>query len=360
MHTIFPAPYRVALFDRLESHFDVFVAFEDTRDAAHDRDDQWYTKYLGPNAVIASSREGAPVYKTAIKNVQSFDAVMVYEYSTAMAMRLMLRCLRQRVPYLINADGAFINRDPLKAAVKRFFVSRASACLAGSASAEDYFREYGAKPTNIVRHEFSNLEDADIRKSVPTAHEKSAIRRKLDLPTEGIVFLAIGQFIHRKGFDLLLQSWSHLDTRATLVMMGGGPEEHRYREIIEENGLQNVLVKGFGPKESVFDHYLASDCFVLPTREDVWGLVINEAMACGLPVITTNHCVAGMELIEQRINGFVVDTEDPEALGQAMGEIAADTALRFAMGSANIAKISSHTIDKVVNSHADTLERVLA
>lgn len=360
VHTTFPAPYRVALFDRLKSRYEVLVAYEDARDTAHERDEAWYSEHLGSNAFIARSSEGSRAYKTALRELRSFDAVLVYEYSSTRAMRLMLRCLRMKVPYLINADGAFINKNPLKTAVKRFFISRASACLAGSESAEAYFLQYGAKPLRIFRHKFTNLEDADVRKSVPTALERATLREELSLPSDGVIFLAIGQFIHRKGFDLLLESWRDLSSGgATLVIMGGGPEESRYREIIEKSRLENVLVNGFGPRESVFRHYLASDCFVLPTREDVWGLVVNEAMACGLPVITTDHCVAGRELIDQRINGFVVEVGDTEALRRAMEEIAADPEMRFAMGSSNIAKMSSHTIASAACSHAEAIERVL-
>lgn len=360
VHTTFPAPYRVSVFDGLKSCFDVFVAYEDARDVAHPRNDEWYSRHLGPNAVIASSRGGASVYRSAVRRIQSFDAVLLYEYSTTPALRLMLRCLMKRVPYLINVDGGFVNRNPVKTVVKRFFIRRASACLAGSDSADTYLRKYGARPAQIFRHKFTNLEEQDVRKAIPSPLEKETIRRRLGLPVEATIFLAIGQFIHRKGFDILLQAWRHLDPRATLVIMGGGPEENLYQAIIEEHHLKNVLIRGFGPKKTVFDHYLASDCFVLPTREDVWGLVINEAMACGLPVVTTTRCVAGLELIVPRVNGIIVDVEDREALAKAMDELATNRSLRSAMAVANLSKIADYTIDSVVQSHGEALHYVLA
>lgn len=65
-----------------------------------------------------------------------------------------------------------------------------------------------------------------------------------------------------------------------LVIVGGGEEENQYRQYIADHNLENVQLVGFKQKEEIFEYYKAADLFVLPTREDIWGLVINEAMAC--------------------------------------------------------------------------------
>ena len=58
------------------------------------------------------------------------------------------------------------------------------------------------------------------------------------------------------------------------------------------------------------DYYLAADVFVLPTLEDVWGFVINEAMVCGCPIVTTYDCGASRDLVKNRVNGFLVETRE--------------------------------------------------
>ena len=359
MQTTFPAPYRADVFERLKAHFYIFVAYENFSDAAHHRHTDWYATHLGPDSVVVKSRGGRRRYALAKKRLREYDAALIYEYSTPMAMLLMLACLRQGVPYLINVDGGFIHNNPVKNIVKTFFVRRARACLAGSESAERYLRAFGAKPSDIYRHNFSNLSFDDLRQEPLNPQDKVATRRSLNLPPQGPIFIAVGQFIPRKGFDVLLDAWPDFDTTATLVLMGGGPEASRYQNLIVRNGLHNVILRGFGDKETVFSYYQASDCFVLPTREDVWGLVVNEAMACALPVITTNRCIAGVELIEQGVNGFTVDPEDPVALAGAMRAIIQDRELRHAMAEANIEKISSYTVENVAQSHADSIEHVL-
>src|SRR5699024_11074740 len=144
--------------------------------------------------------------------------------------------------------------------------------------------------------------------------------------------ITVGQFIYRKGFDILLAAWKDLDKKYQLIILGGGELEGEYRRYIERCSYQNVFVLGFMPKEDLFKYYEASDVFVLPTREDIWGLVVNEAMACGLPVITTEKCIAGMEYIDNGVNGFIVPTENPGILHDKMEYLLMNDVEREKMG----------------------------
>ena len=99
--------------------------------------------------------------------------------------------------------------------------------------------------------------------------------------------------------------------------------------------------------DDVRKYYHAADCFVLATRGDTWGLVINESMAAGLPVITTKKCVAGCCLIEDDVNGYLVEADNVEELAQAICKLHHDEATRFLMGRNNLEKISKYTIENM-------------
>ena len=129
--------------------------------------------------------------------------------------------------------------------------------------------------------------------------------------------LTVGQFIHRKGFDILLKAHQYNDDDVALIIIGGSPTEE-YLKIIKDYNLKNVYFIEFQKKSVLAQYFKAADLFVLPTREDIWGLVINEAMGYGLPVITTENCVAGIELIEDGINGYIVPNEDVKELSEKM------------------------------------------
>ena len=93
---------------------------------------------------------------------------------------------------------------------------------------------------------------------------------------------------------------------------------------------------------------------MLPTREDIWGLVINEAMAYGLPVITTDRCVAGLELVEEGRNGYIVPVEDEQVLADKMrAALASDME---AMGKASLEKIRPYTLENMARVHAEIFE----
>ena len=103
-------------------------------------------------------------------------------------------------------------------------------------------------------------------------------------------------------------------------------------------GITNVHFIDFMPKKELADYYRAADIFVLPTREDIWGLVINEAMAYGLPVVTTEKCVAGVEMVCEGHNGYIVPVENTDALKKAIvkafhisGEAVLNTAKKYSI-----------------------------
>lgn len=183
--------------------------------------------------------------------------------------------------------------------------------------------------------------------------EKETIRRKLGIQTPYLV-LSVGQFIHRKGFDILLKAMKTVHADATLCLIGGTPTDE-YNSIIKENKLTNVTFRPFLSKDELNEYYKASDLFVLPTREDIWGLVINEAMSQGLPVITTDRCVAGLELISDK--NLIVPSEDSVDLGKAINNILDNVSFRRAISTYNLNKIRNYTIESMAASIFKTLSK---
>lgn len=92
------------------------------------------------------------------------------------------------------------------------------------------------------------------------------------------------------------------------------------------------------------------------TRGDTWGLVINEAMANGLPVITTKRCVAGVELIKDGENGYIIDVDDTEALVNKILTLRDNEELCRQMSLTNINKMQTNTIDQIAKNHIQVLE----
>ena len=349
-----PAPYRVDVLCGLSEKYDIDVYFErlldQNRNARYCGEGEGYT--------VLTTPELMQEYKAKIKNIRQYDMVLAHDYTSKMGMQLMLHCIFAGVPYCINCDGAFVYPHWLKDRIKSFFIKRATAFFASGQSAKEYLTHYGATEDKIYYHKFTATHRKDMPAECPTKEERSAYRKELGFAEKKTV-VSVGQFIHRKGFDVLLDAWKGMPQDCQLLLIGGGQEKDNYLQQIREQGLQNVEILDFVDKEKIFDYYRASDLFVLPTREDVWGLVINEAMSCGLPVITTDMCVAGKELIEDDSQGYVIPIDDAALLHEKMVEILADPERAEAMGRKNHAKIQDYVVENIVAGHLEVLEQLM-
>ena len=121
---------------------------------------------------------------------------------------------------------------------------------------------------------------------------------------------------------------------------------------VEKNGLTNVHFIDFKAKEELKCFYRAADIFVLPTREDIWGLVINEALANGLPVVTTKRCVAGLELVTNNYNGYIVDVDNSLQLTDAIN-LAIENSERLSANA--LTSIHNYTIESMAETHEKLL-----
>ena len=213
----------------------------------------------------------------------------------------------------------------------------------------------GADPDKCYTYRFTSLHETDILKEPVCINEKEELRKKLNI-TEPKVILGVGQFIHRKGWDMLMKAAVAIN-RDIGVYIVGGKTPPEYENLKSTLKLNNVHFVDFKVKDELSEYYKAADLFVLPTREDIWGLVINEAMAHGLPVITTDRCIAGLELIEDGESGYIVPSDDAVNLSNRIGSVLSDEKLRDKMSRKSLKKIREYTIEEMVRRHMSVLKR---
>ena len=122
-------------------------------------------------------------------------------------------------------------------------------------------------------------------------------------------------------------------------------------------GLKNVHFVEFMPKEQLWKYYQMADFLVLPTRYDSWGLFVNEAMANGLPVITTRQCAAGLELIVDGENGYLVNADDVPSLTEKINYLLSHPEEREKMAWNNIQKIQPYSFEQQATVTIQALNR---
>lgn len=354
-----PSPYRVKFFNELGKSCELTVLFE--KRTSDERDASWkeYTfdtfngVFLNGKSISADMAY-CPEVVNYVK-VQKWDAVICSDFLSPTGMKLTGYLKRRHIPYILESDGGFASPDSfLKKALKKKAICGADLYLSTGMGHDDYYASYGAPRKKIVRYPFSSVSDKEILSAPVSVEDKKALREKLRI-TEQQVILAVGQFIPRKGFDILLNAANNITSGIGIYFVGGRPTEE-YVQLKEKHHLENVHFVGFKKPDELKEYYMAADVFVLPTREDIWGLVINEAMAFGLPIVTTNRCLAGVELVKDRENGFIVPVEDSKALSDSLNRILSDSELIRLMNEDNLKKAHDYTIESMVKAHIQIFE----
>ena len=356
----YPAPYRVAVFQGLSKEYDLDVFFETCKN--ENRNADWFCKSGELKFHVLDNQVAWKLFKSKLKNISQYDFALAYDRMTKPGFLTIKACRKHEIPYFLNSDGWIMHKNLPKRIIKRMIVPGQNRAAAGifcsGKAAANGAKFYGARDEQIFFHPFSSLTAEDILEEPIGWEEKERLRIALKLE-EKVTVLTIGQFIPRKGFDILIRAWEGIGDRAQLLIIGGGDDRPKYEQLISERGIKGITILDFMPKAELFRYYKAADIFVLPTREDIWGLVVNEAMAQGLPVITTDNCMAGVELIENGVNGYVVKTESVDEMRERLRELIKSPQLRAEMAKNNLKKIAPYTMENVAKCHIEAINQVL-
>jgi glycosyltransferase involved in cell wall biosynthesis len=172
-----------------------------------------------------------------------------------------------------------------------------------------------------------------------------AIRREFDLPDR--YFLNAGRFVAVKGVLDLLEAYANLDatirSSVGLVLAGDGVLKEQLARRAAQIRPGAVRFPGFMQKDRLPELYALADAFVFPTLSDTWGFVVNEAMACGLPVITTDVAGCVADLVQDGWNGCVVPAGDVSRLSWSLSKLATDDPLRRLMGERSTERIAGYS-----------------
>ena len=127
-----------------------------------------------------------------------------------------------------------------------------------------------------------------------------------------------------------------------------------------KKGIHNVVFAGFQQKQELPSYYVAADVFVFPTLGDAYGLVVDEAMTCSLPVISTNAVGEIHDRIEDGLNGYIIQPENAESLCDRMERLVRDPKLRERMSQYSAEKIKEHTPARWAEGFENAVDKILS
>jgi glycosyltransferase involved in cell wall biosynthesis len=256
------------------------------------------------------------------------DAVVCVGYADPEIHEAAAWAMARNVPIVTCSDSTRIDeiRTPLREALKRRIVTAFDAALVAGERADAYLGNLGLpsrcrfRPWDVVDNGHFQ-QGADAARSAPRP-----ARARLGLPDR--YFLCVARFVAKKNLTGLVDAYARYAAAAgaaawSLVLSGAGPLEAELRAQVSAAGLsERVHFPGFVQYPDLPALYGLSEALVLPSASDQWGLVANEAMAAGLPVLVSVRCGCAPDLVRDGENGFVFDPFDPTGMASRLGQMA--------------------------------------
>jgi len=280
---------------------------------------------------------------------RAYTAIVVNGWHFQSAWRTIFACWANRIPVLIRGDshlrGPATFRQAIKRPLYRQFVPRLDGCLAAGAWSREYFEKYGAKKHHIftVPHCVDNNTFA--RQMDLLRPRRQELRCKWGIPADATVFLFAGKFIPIKRPLDFVNAVGRCAAESLPVMglmAGDGPLRKQCEDQARSAGAP-VRFTGFLNQSQIAEAYAVADALVVPSAVETWGLVVNEAMASGLPCIVSDRVGCGPDLIESGSTGDIYPMGDAGALAALMGRYA-DSGTLTAMGRNATRKIESYSV----------------
>lgn len=235
-------------------------------------------------------------------------------------------------------------RDWIREKLKRALVREFDAALVGGHRHVEYLVKLGMPADRVVRG-YDVVDNDHFALGADAARcTWEAERRRRALPRD--YFLCSARFVRKKNLAYLLREYA--DYRAQvghrawkLVLLGDGPLRPRLEREIRKLALEpDALLPGFKQYAELPAYYGLARAFVLPSLAEQWGLVVNEAMAAGLPVLVSQAC-GSSELVEPDVNGWIFDATQPGALAERMRELHRQSEAATVMGLASRRRIAA-------------------
>jgi glycosyltransferase involved in cell wall biosynthesis len=207
--------------------------------------------------------------------------------------------------------------------LKTFFIRHCDGFVVPGKSSFEYLRSLGSPEARISTA--SNAVDNHwfAAQAENTRTHAAEFRENLGLPSRFILF--VGRLVSEKGVFDLLAAYAKLESglrsEVGLVFAGDGVSREKLAHQAKLISPGTVCFPGFRQREDLASLYALAECLVLPTHSDPWGLVVNEAMACGLPVIVSTVAGCAADLVEDGWNGYVVPPKDVEKLRVAIDSL---------------------------------------
>lgn len=340
-----PAPYRVAMLNHAvamlaQAEIELVVVFAAAgyRRRAYWRDNLKKVRFPyrmldDPSLEIGEKLFNFSFSLPRVLNREKADLLVLPAFSIPSQLAY-LHIFRRKIPFLI-----YSGETPVQAArrrlewfrirARRFFLSRCAGCIAYGTESRQFLMDYGVPEERV----FVAINSIDTEAFMAAQASRKPKPRDESAPPR---MLYVGNLQKLKGLDLALKALHRAGQSGPEIafdIVGGGPDESRLKHLVQELRLERVVFWGAKPYEEIPDFYAAADFLIFPSLYDIFGLVMVEAAAMGLPIIASSRAGGTVDVVRDGWNGYSVDPEDTEHLAECIADLRDHPEKRGIMGA---------------------------
>ena len=312
-----------------------------------------FFSYVNPG-IIRELRAGA------------YDAVIVFGWGHLSAWLAFAAARLVRTPWILYGDSVSIFdqengwlKRKLKRAILRPLFRSTSAFLVMGKLNQEFYDSYGVPREKCFRMPYPVDNAFFVRAAEKARAHRAEVRARYGIPVDAVVVVFVGKLIPRKRPHDVLEVVRRLQPTLPYLgalLVGDGKLRASLEAEIAQKGLRNAFLFGFKNQTELPAVYAISDIFVLPSAVDKWGLVANEAMACGLPVVVSDRTGVSGDLVKHGENGFVYPAGDVASLERLVSALALNSELRRQMGKRSSEIIRTYGYEQCIEGIAEALK----
>ncbi len=298
-----------------------------------------------------------------------YDALWMHGYNHAYYFIAFLAAKSKRLPILFRGETHLgLKRSKWKTVAHNIFAwiffKNIDVCLSIGTANALYYKSHGVPDEKIVSVPYAVDNARFINESKELVEGRGFTRESLGIPHELPVILFASKFTKRKNPADLIIAASILKDKGYqfwVLMVGSGELEGCLKELALKRNISNIVFTGFINQTKLPELYALSDIFVLPSAQEPWGLVVNEAMCSGLPIVASSEVGCVNDLVHEGINGYIVEPNQPLELSQALEKILNVEQMRLKMmGQKSLEIIQSWSYEECKNGIEVAIQRVKA
>jgi glycosyltransferase involved in cell wall biosynthesis len=351
------SPYRIPLFNALasEPEVDLHVIFLAETDPGLRQWQVYRQEIKFSYQVLSSWRKRIGRYNwllnfglSAALKTAAPDVILCGGYNYLASWQALSWARNRGIPFFLWSESnvqdirrGYVPVETLKDA----FLKRCDGFVVPGRSAREYLHAHKMDDSRVFTA--PNAVDNDLFRNAAKAARQQADQRRRELRLPDRYFLFVGRFVPEKGVFDLLSAYAKLNEpirgQVGLVYVGDGTAHHELEERAASISPGMVRFAGFVQRDVLVAYYALAEMLILPTYSDPWGLVVNEAMACSLPVIVSRVAGCAADLVRENWNGMLVSPGDVPSLTRALETIAGNPELRASMGAQSAQLISDYS-----------------